>query len=237
METDALSMYVLESLSYTSQPIIERRRRLLRETRRMIARDGIENFSIRRLCKSANVAPKTLYNAFGFRERLIALAIREGFDVWVATAEFDSDPHSLVGLLDRTIALNRQNLRARNYAAAMSAIYFQPGIDQSVWEIMQDMTLSVIKPWMIELSGRDELREGFNVSHFAAAVAHLQFATIQDWANGRLGDEHYILRLVENTLLLIVGASRGETEAEASRFLQHICSEQSFPPVLQQVNI
>ncbi|MEM1052921.1 MAG: TetR/AcrR family transcriptional regulator [Pseudomonadota bacterium] len=231
--TDVLSRYVLDSLSYASNTIVNRRRRLLRETRRMIARDGLENFSVRRLCDSANVAPRTLYNAFGFRERLIALAIREGYDIWAATTDYDTDSSTLVGLLDRTIALNQQNLIARNSAAAICAIYFQPGIDKNVWEMVQDMTLGVIKEWMTELSKRNEVKDGTNIDHFAAAMAHMQFATIHNWCCGRLSDEDYIPRFVESMLWLIIGASRGSTEAEAREFLTYIHSEQRLPPVFQ----
>src|SRR5438094_204527 len=69
--------------TYSSPAIRARRRRILEETRRMIAEDGLLNFNMNELCKRAGVAKRTLYNAFQTREQLIAIAIAEYFQEYV----------------------------------------------------------------------------------------------------------------------------------------------------------
>ena len=60
---------------YSSPSIIARRHRLLDETRRMIDEVGITNLSMDDVAKRADVAKRTLYNAFQSKEHLVASAI------------------------------------------------------------------------------------------------------------------------------------------------------------------
>jgi AcrR family transcriptional regulator len=131
-----------KALLYSSPTIIARRKRLLREARRLIAVDGYENFSVRRLCQQADVAPRTLYNAFQNKDRVIALAIREAFDEFNNGVQYKTDPNTLSGVLDRTLGVNKRNFRVRNYARAICTIYFAPGTSTDVWKTLQDMSLS-----------------------------------------------------------------------------------------------
>src|SRR3546814_3315268 len=98
----------------------ERRQRILYEVRKLVNEEGLEGFSMREISKRANVAPKTLYNAFGDRDRLIGCAIREVYDAVRQNVQFRTSDRTLEGLLDRAIVLNRGNLKERNYAQARS---------------------------------------------------------------------------------------------------------------------
>ena len=193
-------------LLYTTPTIIARRQRLLREARHMIATDGYEKFSVRKLCQRAEVAQRTLYNAFHDKDRVIALAIREAFDDFLNHVRYQTDGDTLLGVLDRTLALNRQNFRARNYTAAICTIYFGAGTSRDVWETLQDMSLSGIKRWMGVLQATDQLQSWINIDHFAEAMANLQYSPpSMTGCLGRLTDEQYLPSLTERILLLTVG--------------------------------
>ncbi|MEQ8958040.1 MAG: helix-turn-helix domain-containing protein, partial [Coleofasciculus sp. C2-GNP5-27] len=107
-----------KALTYFSPRILERRQRLLKETRKMIAESGYENFSVRKLCERASVAQKTLYNAFQNKDRLVVLAIREAYDDFHKYTNYTTDRNTVAGILDRAVALNRQNMRVPNYIKA-----------------------------------------------------------------------------------------------------------------------
>lgn len=209
-------------LLYSSPLILDRRRRLLKEARRMIAEGGLENFSVRRLCIRAEVAQRTLYNAFHNKDRVIALAIREAYDEFNAHVRYKTDQDTLAGVLDRTISINRRNFRVRNYTAAVVAIYFGPTTPRDVWGTLQEMSLNRIQEWMTVLRRDSHLRPWVNIEHFADAMANLQYATINDWCLGRLSDEDYLRRLTENMLLLIIGSVQGEVRAEAEAYLEEL---------------
>ena len=88
-------------MTYDSLAMGERRKRILHETRKLINEEGLEGFSMRKISMRAEVAPKTLYNAFGDRDRLIGLAIREMYDAVRENVKFRTSDKTLAGLLDR----------------------------------------------------------------------------------------------------------------------------------------
>ena len=205
-------------LLYFSPMIIARRRRLLKETRHMIAEDGIDGFSIRKLCQRAGVAQRTLYNAFQNKDRLLALAIREAFDEYQAYVQAGSDPDSLGGLLSRTIAINRRNFRVRNYTRAVCALYFAPTTPRDVWQTLQDMSLTANRAWLERRRG--DLQHWIDLDHFADTLASVQYSTINDWCLARLSDADYLPRLAENMLVVLVGAFGGAAADEARDYLE-----------------
>ncbi len=220
-------------LLYSSPMILERRRRLLKEARHMIAEVGLEGFSIRKLCQQADVAQRTLYNAFQNKDRLIAFAIREAFDEFSIYVRHQTDPASLDGWVGRTIAINRRNFRVRNYTKAVCAIYFAPSTPRDVWGTLQDMSLSGNLAWM-ELR-RDDLHPWIDIDHFAHSMANVQYSTINDWCLGRLADTDYLPRLAENMLLLLVGAVHGPLAEEATEMLAELGHTGKVPKFLNIV--
>jgi len=215
-----LSPHPDKPLLYFSPMILARRRRLLKEARHMIAEDGLNGFSIRKLCQRAGVAQRTLYNAFQNKDRLIAIAIREAFDEFQAYVRTGTDPGSLVGLLSRTIAINRRNFRVRNYTKAVCAIYFAPTTPKDVWLTLQEMSLRGNNEWLERR--KDDLNPWIDLDHFTHSMANVQYSTINDWCLGRLSDDEYLPRLAESMLLLIIGAVRGELADEAAHYLEVI---------------
>ena len=216
-------------LLYSSPLILDRRRRLLKEARHMIAEDGLENFSVRKLCIRAGVAQRTLYNAFHNKDRVIALAIREAYDEFNTHVKYKTDRNTLTGVLDRAISINRRNFRVRNYTRAVVAIYFGPGTSRDVWETLQDMSLNRILEWMNALGEQEALQPWVNIPHFAETMANVQYSVINDWCLGRISDAHYLQRLIEAMLLLIIGSVRGEVREEAETFLADLSRTGELP--------
>jgi AcrR family transcriptional regulator len=215
----ALDAHPDKPLLYSSPSILARRRRLLKEARQMIAEVGFENFSVRELCVRADVAHRTLYNAFHSKDRVIAIAIRQAFDDFNAHVRYKTDPDTIAGLLDRTIAINRRNFSVRNYTKAVCAIYFGPNTPLDVWETLRQMSLTREHEWLSRLQSNNQLQPWVNIDHFADAMANVQYSTINDWCLGRLPDEQYLQKLAESMLLLIVGAVQGTAQEEAQQFL------------------
>ena len=215
----ALDAHPDKPLLYSSPLILERRRRLLREARHMIAEGGVESFSVRKLCQRAEVAQRTLYNAFHNKDRVIALAIREAYDEFNAYVRHRTDENTLAGVLDRTIAINRRNFRVRNYTKAVVSIYFGPSTPTDVWETLRDMSVKAIRAWLLVMKTRDDLQSWVDPEHFATTMANVQYAVINDWCLGRIDDNAYLPRLAESMLLLVIGAVRGGVRDEAEAFL------------------
>ena len=75
-----LEFLALSNMVNSSEAMFDRRRRILRVARKMIGSDGLENFNMRDLGKKADVSTRTIYNAFGSKETVIALAIYTFFE-------------------------------------------------------------------------------------------------------------------------------------------------------------
>jgi len=207
----------------------ERRRRILHETRRLINEKGLEGFSMRELSKRADVAPKTLYNAFGERDLLIGLAIREMFDALRHNVKFKTSDKTLAGLLDRAIVLNRGNLKARNYAKAVATIYFSPGTHSDLREILQEMAVGKTNEWLADLRTKGQLHDWVDIEHLTRHMANMEYALILDWATGRVEDTEYLFRFAEIVLFSALAATRGEVYETAQAMMVRMAETREVP--------
>lgn len=224
-----LSAHPEKQLVYSSPLIHERRLRILREARKLLAEKGIEGFSIRVLCKRADVAQRTLYNAFHNRDRLITLAIRETYEDVNRIIKYRTSAETLEGILDRLISVNSRNLRARNYTKAVAAIYFSPNASRDVWDSMRQMVNLNLRQWLDRMDREKRLESWVNVDELADEIANLEYAMINDWALGRIEDDDYVRRLITAVLTHVVGALVGEDRAMAQKFLTEIHATGQLP--------
>ncbi len=207
----------------------ERRERILHETRKLINEEGLEGFSMRELSKRANVAPKTLYNAFGDRDRLIGLAIREMYDALRYNVKFKTSDKTLSGLLDRAIVLNRGNLKARNYAKAVATIYFAPGTHPELRDILQEMAVGNTSEWLTDLRTKGQLHDWVDIEHLTRHMANMEYALILDWATGRVKDTEYLFRFAEIVLFSALAATRGEVYEAAEAMMVQMAETREVP--------
>lgn len=230
-ETDerGLAPHPDRQLVYSSPSIFERRKRILREARKLLAEKGIEGFSIRVLCKRADVAQRTLYNAFHNRDRIMALAIREAYEDVNRYMKYRTSAETIDGIVDRLISVNQRNLRARNYTKAVAAVYFSPAGSRDIWDAMRDMVNINLHQWLDRLVRDDLLESWVDVDELAGEIANIEYATINDWAQDRLSDEDYVRRLITAVLTHVVGAIRGSDRDRAIELLQHIRRTGTLP--------
>jgi len=215
--------------TYDSPVMAERRRRILHETRKLINEEGLEGFSMRGISKRANVAPKTLYNAFGDRDRLIGLAIREMYDALRNNVRFKTSDKTLSGLLDRGIVLNRGNLKARNYAKAVAMIYFNPGTHVELRGILQEMAVGKTGEWLADLRTKGQLHDWVDIEHLTRHMANMEYGLILDWATGKVKDTEYLFRFVETVLFSALASTRGEVYESAQAMMVRMAETREIP--------
>lgn len=224
-----LTSHPEKQLVYSSPSIHERRRRILREARKMLAEGGLEKFSIRTLCKRADVAQRTLYNAFHNRDRIMALAIREAYEDVNRYMRYRTSAETVEGIVDRLISVNTRNLRARNYTQAVAAIFFAPAASHDIWFALREMVDINLRQWLDRLVREDLLEDWVRVEELANEIANIEYATINDWAQGRIPDDQYVRRLITGVLTHVVGALRGDDKATALRMLRQIRETGQLP--------
>jgi AcrR family transcriptional regulator len=208
--------------TYASPAIIERRRRILEETRQVIAENGIPALNMNDIGRRAGVAKRTLYNAFQTRERVIAAAIQEYFEEYVSRITFTQPAGSLQHNLERMISVVQRNRRIPNYIRAIMALYFSPEVDEDIWLAMHSIATRQNRAWVENLSADKQLQAWVEVDTLVDDLVRLEYAMINDWARGRIPDDAIILRLITSYLTLMLGAVRGAARKEIEAMLKDI---------------
>lgn len=202
------------SLTYSSPAIRDRRRRILEETRNLIAEQGIGDFSMHELCKRAGVAKRTLYNAFQTRERLIAVAIQDYFKEYLERLAYRAPIGTLQRNVERIVAVTRRNRKIRNYIRAIMAIYFSSEVNPDLWRTLHNMGTEANLEWIRRLQSRRQLQPWIQAEQLADDIIRYEYATINEWARGQIPDDEIVPRLVLSYLTFMAGATRGAARNE-----------------------
>jgi AcrR family transcriptional regulator len=204
---------------YDSALMHERRRRILEETRRVIEENGIENLSMRELCKRADVAQRTLYNAFGSKDHIVGLAIRENYLEQLARMKFTTPADTMEGVIDRTARVCTHFGRQRNYMKAVMDIYYSPSPHKDVMEMMRELSYENVRPWLTKLQQRGELNPSLTLEEVASDMTELVFSIMHQWTVGEMGVAKMTEQCVRAFLVLTIGSTTGEAQALATQTL------------------
>jgi AcrR family transcriptional regulator len=210
-----------DGLIYLSPAIIARRKRILEETRKMIAERGLAGFNMDDLCKRAGVAKRTLYNAYHTKERMIALAIEEYFENYTVDIPFTAQAGSIQRNIDRIIFIYQRNRNPRNYARALASIYFSHDVDKDLLVTMHQMLVDANLEWILAYKAKRQLQSWIDADAFANDMVRMEYALLNDWCRGVIADDDIVNHHVRACLTFAAGATRGEARKEIESLLQH----------------
>jgi AcrR family transcriptional regulator len=206
-------------LVYSSPAIHERRRRILDETRKMIAERGLSDFSMDEIGQRAGVAKRTLYNAFQTKERMIAIAIHEYFQRYLGHIPFTAPVGSLQRNVERMIFMIRRDLQIRNYISAIMSIYFSADANSDIWKTMHSMAVEPNLQWILPLKAKRQLQPWVEPERLADDIVRVTYATLNDWCRGRIPDDEIIAHVLLTCLTMAAGATRGAARKEVEEML------------------
>ena len=201
----ALEPFHDESAVYSSQNMIARRQRMLEHARALIQETGYEKFSMSEVARRADVAKRTLYNAFKTKERLIATAIEDMTQIRVAQTPSTMVPYSLSWAIEQFNSGLVRSRALKDYVGAVIAIYFAPNPDTHVWQVIHEASASGHRPWINYLVQHKALRPGIDAQHLIDDLTGMKYSIAQNWCCGRISHEDAVLR--QNLLFLSIMAS------------------------------
>lgn len=204
---------------YDSALMQERRQRILDETRRVIEENGIESLSMRELSKRANVAQRTLYNAFGSKDRLVGLVIQETYLTQLSRMKFATAPDTMEGVIERLARVCMHFGRKRNYLKAVMDLYFAPTVHRDTITMMRELSYGNSRPWLLQLEQRREISPFLSREQIEDDMTDLAFSVMRKWAIGDIGVARMADEAVRGFLVLAAGATTGEAQARALRTL------------------
>lgn len=220
--------------TYSSPAIRARRSRILEETRAIIAEQGVSGLNMNEIGKRAGVAKRTLYNAFQTRERVIAAAISEYFEEYVSRIPHDSPSGTLAHNLKRMISVVKRNRKIRNYIRAIMALYFSSDVDHDVWLAMHSMAAKSNLQWIRSIESAKQLQPWVKAEQLADDIVRFEYATINDWAQGRITDDDIVPRLVTGYLSHMLGVTKGAARKEIEQLLTQIAEQGADAPIFGQ---
>ena len=210
------------SLKYKSDAILERRRRILRETRDLIAETGYHAFNVRDLCARAEIAQKTLYNAFGSKENVVASAIQQYVIEFYERTPRQFSPESLDGVLEGILKMFHDNMRVRPYTQAIVAIFNSIGPDNLIRSAIRNFCTYYHQPFLNEIERLNCLAVGTSAEQLNHILVTTAFATSADWCQGEIPDSEFLDRGCEMQLMVISGSTRGKINIQARRWLEDL---------------
>ncbi|RVT94180.1 TetR/AcrR family transcriptional regulator [Sphingomonas crocodyli] len=200
--------------AYASAAMIDRRARILRETRRLIAEDGAPALRLSDVAETAGVAINTLYGLFGRREDLIAHAVLDGFATEIGAE--DTARYSLTANLQRLRRTADYFRGRRNELAGLVSIYFSATTSTKIRSLIDDGARRANAGWVrANIEGLGSV----DPPRLTEALTRWEFATLFDWSIDRLSDIEAPTELAQGHLRLLLAFSRGELSDQIARHL------------------
>lgn len=213
-EGDDASARGARSAGYSSPSIIARRHRILDETRKMIGEVGIANLSMDDVARRANVAKRTLYNAFQSKEHLVASAISKYFEDYASRIDYSTQGATLEWMIERLVIVARRNLSIRNYTRALMNIYFSSNVDPEIRQAIHEIASESHEPWILELDRKRQLQPWVDAEDLIAMLVRQRYATAHAWAEGLIPDDQLVTELLRGFFTLMAGATTGSARRE-----------------------
>lgn len=209
-----LELLAVQKMINNSEAMFDRRRRILREARRIISENGLEDLNMRELSRRADVSTKTIYNAFGSKEMVLALAIYTYFEQFVAHTSFDDDAQTFSGALNRQTTSTLRDIDIPNYMKAVIALYFSPSVHPTIHAVLIDLATRSWIGWLRAVEDRRELHSGVVMRELLVDLSNIQYGRIHEWCTGGIDDGIFMRRSLSSVLLLLMGATRGPAHEE-----------------------
>jgi TetR/AcrR family transcriptional regulator, cholesterol catabolism regulator len=161
------------------------------------------------VARRANVAKRTLYNAFQSKEHLVASAIRQYFEDYASKIDYSNQDATLEWMIERLVIVARRNLSIRNYTRALMNIYFSSNVDPEIRHAIHQIASTSHEPWILELDRKGQLQPWVDAEDLIAMLVRLRYANAHAWAEGLIPDDQLVTELLRGFLMLMAGATQG----------------------------
>lgn len=208
---------------YASPTILARRDRILSETRRMISEVGLNRLGMDDVARRANVAKRTLYNAFQSKEQLVATAISRYFDAYEQKISYSkTDTTTLDWVVERLIIVAQRNLAIRNYTRALMAIYHSSDVDPEIRKAIHDIAASGHEAWIHKLAESRQLQPWINPDTLVSLLVRYRYAVAQAWSEGEIPEDDLVIEVLRGFFTFMAGATKGRARKEILELLENL---------------
>jgi AcrR family transcriptional regulator len=209
------------STTYSSERMRQRRSDVLSATRALIARHGIDNFTVKMIADEAATTPTTVFNIWGGKEAIIRQAIVETFHANLFNERSDK-PESVAELLAYIDWTWEQILALGPYVSSVASFFFGR---EDKGEIRKTLKAECDAPYlhyMKHVSQGGLLKPGTDISVIVDLITSQIFAYMHAWSIGEIDDAR--LRLTLH--LAVLGNLHHVIEGELGREVRGLQDDQ-----------
>jgi AcrR family transcriptional regulator len=179
-----------------------RRSTILATIRQLLAEEGLEGITVRRIAERSGHAVQTIYNLVGPRDLAITEAISEYSQYVNLTAAPDpSDPDAPAAIVCRELASIRIN---PDFCRNVCLIFFTSS--RGIFYDFRDRQVKALHRFLIQQQRSGVLRREVNALGLAEQIMFFLGALCIDWADGRMDFESLCDRIFDGYENLMVGA-------------------------------
>lgn len=203
-----------ERSGYSSPSIKARRHRILSETRKIISEQGVAAVAMEDVAKRADVAKRTIYNAFQSKERMIAAAIQQYFDEYASRLTYHTEEDTTDRMIERLAVVGKRNLKVRNYTRAVMNIYYTHELDPEIQQAIYAIAAESHEPWVRMLHKKRQLQPWVDPDELISTLVALRYSIAFSWVEGKIADSAFVIALIKGFMTHMAGATRGKARRE-----------------------
>lgn len=200
---------------------IERRRQqILTATRELIARDGVDGWSMRKVANAANVSVPTLYNLFGSKAEIQAAMVGGFFEELDRSLAKDTAP---VEPIERALAFVKASvdqvlIREATTRPALLAQEQGRGGERRTTPMAVERQRSAIQAAMQQGQLGTDLRADLLASQSYEGFHRAALA----WARGEVDGEGFRSKALYSTCICLLAAATSESRPELLRIVHEL---------------
>lgn len=166
---------------------VERRRNVLRAAQALVARDGYDAVTMRAIAREGGTAEKTLYNIFGTKDRLVALAANERSATVFEQAEIAEPRPGWARLHRFCVEAARATLAEPLLSRAMAVLL----LDHADLVGLQALYDHHMGGCVVAMMGDGLLRHDVSQSELVRAIRFGVVASVLFWSKGQITDDEF----------------------------------------------
>lgn len=188
----------------------------------MIDEVGITNLSMDDVAKRADVAKRTLYNAFQSKEHLVASAISKYFEDYANIIEYSTEAGSLDRMIEHLAIVAFRNLSIRNYTRALMNVYFSSDVDPEIRLAIHQIAAKPQEPWVLAMERKRQLQPWIDAEDLLTMLVRYRYATAHAWAEGLIPDDQLVTEVIRGFLTFAAGAVTGAARKQIIEVLTNL---------------
>lgn len=201
-----------------SRTFDERRERVLAEAWQLIAEREGDSFSIAELSERSGVSARTIYNAFGDRDGVVAKSVAAHYRaLFPEPLNEDIEPRDLCAALAMIDEVVAEISKVPGWSRTGAMMYFAPRTSATITDSLRAMPLAILNAWLaspeadagrLAVVRRDELERSY---------ANGQWGLTNDWAAGRITEAELARNMKLGLIIVVLALGTPGAQVEASR--------------------